>query len=152
MWRIKWNVKRFWDGDLDLDNVDLADITGIRPATIGQIMRDACDYITLEALAKICQALHRNVDEVLLLVKDTDDLEGEERDKAILEAVAKVRADRVEKNAERRAKQKAAEELRIQDAIRKALVEYGLIQMPFENGTDEAAETDNTQPEQESGN
>ena len=134
MWRIKWNVKRFWGGDLDLNNVDLADLTGIRPSTIGAIMKNACDYITLEDLAKICQALHRNIDEILLLIKDTDDLEGEERDKAILKEVGRVRAERTVINAEKRAKKEAAkrieEEQRIQSAIKKALIEFGIIDMP----------------------
>lgn len=138
MWRIKWNVKKIWGGDLDLNNVDLADLTGIRPSTIGAIMKNACDYITLDDLAKICQTLHRNIDEVLLLVKDTDDLEGEERDKAILEEVGRVRAERTVINAEKRAKREAAKQLeeqqRIQEAVQKALMRYGLIEVSERDG------------------
>lgn len=130
MWRIKWNVKRFWVGELDLDRVDLADLTGIRPGTIGEIMNDAHDSVSLDTLARICEALHRNVDEVLLLVKDTDELEGADRDKAILDSVADVRKKRAAKNAEKRAKKIEArrheEEQLIQAAVEKALKTLGL--------------------------
>ena len=130
MWRIKWNVKRFWVGELDLDRVDLADLTGIRPGTIGEIMNDAHDNVSLDTLARICEALHRNVDEVLLLVKDTDELEGEERNKAILDSVADVRKKRAIENEEKRAKkkeqQRREQESIIQSAIEKALKKLGL--------------------------
>ena len=130
MWRIKWNVKRFWVGELDLDRVDLADLTGIRPGTIGEIMNDAHDSVSLDTLARICEALHRNVDEVLLLVKDTDELEGADCDKAILDSVADVRKKRAAKNAEKRAKKIEArrheEEQLIQAAVEKALKTLGL--------------------------
>ena len=120
------------------------DITG----TIGEIMNDAHDSISLEDLAKICQALHRNVDEVLLLIKDTDeDLEGVERDKAILEAVARVREKRAIRNAEKRAKNKEAqlreEEHLIQAAVEKALKALGLAP------SDAATENDDTVDEQD---
>ena len=148
MWRIKWNVKRFWVGELDLDRVDLADLTDIRPGTIGEIMNDAHDSISLEDLAKICQALHRNIEEVLLLVKDTDEeLEGAERDKAIMEAVALVREKRAIRNAEKRAKKKEArrreEEHLIQAAVEKALKALGLAP------SDAATEGDDTENEQD---
>lgn len=134
MWRIKWNVKRFWVGELDLDNVDLAELTKIRPGTIGEIMKDAHDSISLVDLAAICQALHRNVEEVLLLIKDTEDIEGAERDKAILESVRQVRAERRVRNEQKREQEKEArkrdEEQRIKAAVEKALMEFGIIDMP----------------------
>jgi len=140
MWRIKWNVKRFWVGELDLDRVDLADLTGIRPGTIGEIMNDAHDSVSLDTLARICEALHRNVDEVLLLVKDTDELEGEERNKAILDSVAKVRKERAAKNAEKRAKTEEArrreQERLIQSAIEKALKKLGLSASDIDSAID----------------
>jgi DNA-binding Xre family transcriptional regulator len=136
MWRIKWNVKRFWVGELDLDNVDLAELTKIRPGTIGEIMKDAHDGISLADLAAICQALHRNVDEVLLLIKDTEDIEGVERDKAILESVRQIRAERRVSNAQKREQEKEArkrdEEQRIKVAVEKALMEFGIIDAPVE--------------------
>ena len=142
MWRIKWNVKRFWVGELDLDRVDLADLTGIRPGTIGEIMNDAHDSVSLDTLARICEALHRNVDEVLLLVKDTDELEGEERNKAILDSVAKVRKERAAKNAEKRAKTEEArrreQERLIQSAIEKALKKLGLSASDIDSAIDGA--------------
>ena len=143
MWRVKWNVKRFWVGELDLDRVDLADLTDIRPGTIGEIMNDVHDSISLEDLAKICEALHRNIEEVLLLVKDTEELEGTKRDKAILDAVAKVRELRAAKNAEKRAKKMEArqreEEQLIQAAVEKALRALGLA--PLETAS-EGSDTD----------
>ena len=147
MWRIKWNVKRFWLGDLNLQRVDLADITGIRPSTIGEIMNDAHDTVSLEDLARICQALHRNVDEVLLLVKDTEDLDGEDRDKAIHQAVSVVRAKREEFNAVRRAKRKETENRRIQRAVAQALIKYGVIPQTPDSTQDGATSTDETQPD-----
>ena len=142
MWRIKWNVKRFWVGELDLDRVDLADLTGIRPGTIGEIMNDAHDSVSLDTLARICEVLHRNVDEVLLLVKDSDELEGAERDKAILDAVSQARKERATKNAEKRTKMKEArrleEEQLIQAAIEKAIKSLGLKPMEAAVESDEA--------------
>ena len=134
MWRVKWNVKEIWIGEFDFRRVDLADITGIRPTTIGEIISGMSNSITLDDLGRLCFALQKNIDEVLLLVKDSEILEGEERDRVIREQVAQARTERAIKAAEKKKRdeeiRRAEEEKRIREAIQKYLLECGLITEP----------------------
>lgn len=130
MWRCMWNVKKYWVGELGLNRVDLADLTHIRPGTIGDIINGLRETISLQDLARICEVLQRDVGEVLVLVKDTEKKEGEERDNGILAEVKKVRAERSEKAAEKRMRDEEArkrdEDRRIQEAVNKILLEHGI--------------------------
>lgn len=134
MWRVKWNVKEIWIGEFDFRRVDLADITGIRPTTIGEIISGMNNSITLDDLGRLCYALQKNIDEVLVLVKDSEILEGEERDRVIREQVAQARTERAIKAAEKKKRdeeiRRAEEEKRIREAIQKYLLECGLITEP----------------------
>ena len=131
MWRIEWGVKRLWIGDLGLYRADLAGLTDIRPQTIGRIMMDDLDLISITDLAAICEAMQRNIDEVLILIKDTEELEGEARDEAIIKSVMAAREGRRKERAEQRRlkeeKRRAEEELRINQAVERILASHGLI-------------------------
>ena len=131
MCRVRWNVKKFWIGELDLHRVDLADITGIRPGTIGDIINGLNNSITLEDLGKLCYALQRDIDELLVVEWESEKLEGDARTEFIMSNVMRVREERSKEAAERREREeeqrRLEEEQRIQNAVRKILLEHGII-------------------------
>jgi DNA-binding Xre family transcriptional regulator len=130
MWRVRWNVKKFWIGDLELRRVDLADITGIRPGTIGDIINGINNSVSLDDLGKLCYALQRDIGEILTLEKDTEKLEGDELTEFIMGNVQRVREERSREAAERREREneqrQIEEEQRIQRTVRKILLEHGI--------------------------
>ena len=102
MCRVRWNVKKFWIGELDLHRVDLADITGIRPGTIGDIINGLNSSISLEDLGKLCYAMQRDINELLIVEWGSEKLEGDARTEFIMSNVERVREERSREAAERR--------------------------------------------------
>ena len=131
MCRVRWNVKKFWIGELDLHRVDLADITGIRPGTIGDIINGLNNSISLEDLGKLCYATQRDIDELLTVEWEGEKLEGDARTEFIMSNVMRVREERSREAAKRREREeeqrRLEEERRIQEGIDKYLLEHGII-------------------------
>lgn len=131
MCRVRWNVKKFWIGELDLHRVDLADITGIRPGTIGDIINGLNNSISLEDLGKLCYATQRDIDELLTVEWESEKLEGDARTEFIMSNVMRVREERSREAAKRREREeeqrRLEEDQRIQEAVRKILLEHGII-------------------------
>jgi len=131
MCRVRWNVKKFWIGELDLHRVDLADITGIRHGTIGDIINGLNSSISLEDLGKLCYALQRDISELLIVEWESEKLEGNARNEFIMNNVMRVREERFKEAAERREREEEQrrfeEGQRIQEAVRKILLEHGII-------------------------
>lgn len=131
MCRVRWNVREFWIGELDLHRVDLADITGIRPGTIGDIINGLNSSISLEDLGKLCYALQRNIDELLIVEWDSEKLEGDARIEFIMNNVQRVREERSREAAERRRREeeqrRLEEEQRIRETVTRILLQHGII-------------------------
>lgn len=131
MCRVRWDVRKIWVGELGLLRVDLADITGIRPGTIGDIISGLNSSISLDDLGKLCHAMQRDVGELLIVEWDNGKLEGEERDEFIMNEVKRVRAVRAKEAAEHRKaeeeRRKLEEAQRIEKAVRERLLEYGIV-------------------------
>lgn len=131
MCRVRWNVRKFWIGELDLRRVDLADITGIRPGTIGDIINGLNSSISLEDLGKLCYAMQRDINELLIVEWENEKLEGDARTEFIMSNVERVREERSREAAERREREeeqrRLEEDRRIQEAVRKVLLEHGII-------------------------
>ena len=52
-------------GELRVTQADLARRTGIRPSTINEMYHELCDRVNLEHLDLICEALDRDLSEIL---------------------------------------------------------------------------------------
>lgn len=57
-------------GERKMTQADLARATGIRPNTISELYHELVDRVNLEHLDIICEALHCNLDELIVRVPD----------------------------------------------------------------------------------
>ena len=55
-------------GELRWTQADLARKTGIRPTTINEMYHELCERVNLEHLDLICEALHCELNEILIYV------------------------------------------------------------------------------------
>ena len=62
--------------DKKMSQKKLADITGIRPSTIGDYCHEMIERVTLNHVAAICAALDCRLDELLEIVPDDEDSPG----------------------------------------------------------------------------
>lgn len=57
-------------GERKMTQADLARATGIRPNTISELYHELVDRVNLEHLDVICEALHCDLDELIVRVPD----------------------------------------------------------------------------------
>lgn len=57
-------------GERKMTQADLARATGIRPNTISELYHELVDRVNLEHLDIICEALHCDLDELIVRVPD----------------------------------------------------------------------------------
>lgn len=58
-------------GERKMTQADLARATGIRPNTISELYHELVDRVNLEHLDSICEALHCNLDELIVRSPDS---------------------------------------------------------------------------------
>lgn len=57
-------------GERKMTQADLARATGIRPNTISELYHELVDRVNLEHLDIICEALHCDLDELIVRIPD----------------------------------------------------------------------------------
>lgn len=58
-------------GERKMSQADLARATGIRPNTISELYHELVDRVNLDHLDIICEALHCNLDELIVRVPES---------------------------------------------------------------------------------
>ncbi len=61
-------------GERKMTQADIARATGIRPNTISELYHELVDRVNLEHLDAICEALHCDLDELIVRVPDTPEV------------------------------------------------------------------------------
>jgi putative transcriptional regulator len=56
--------------ELNIQQVDLSIMTGIRPATINQYYHNSVKFVNLDYISKICEALNCEVEDLLRYIPD----------------------------------------------------------------------------------
>lgn len=57
-------------GERRLAQIDLANLTGIRPATISNMYNEVCKFVSIENIDKICKTLGCRVEDLIEYTPD----------------------------------------------------------------------------------